>query len=256
MALKIKPILILKTGSTLPDLKRRRGDFEDWITAGLGIPAMHVQVVDVTAEQPLPEPGEVAGAVVGGSHAMVTEKLGWSERTASWLRRAAGMGGPTGFLGVHPDGIPVLGICFGHQLLAYALGGMVGYNPRGLELGTFPVWLKPEAATDPLFRGLPDPLLAQLSHAQTVLRPPPGARMLAENRNDAAQAFVVGERMWGVQFHPEFDAEITRAYIEDEKALLAAEGQDAEWLLNNTQETPEANSLLRRFARFVYREAA
>ena len=52
-------------------------------------------------------------------------------------------------------GLPLFGICYGHQLLAHALGGEVGDNPVGREMGTVGIDLHPEAAHDPLFDGLP-----------------------------------------------------------------------------------------------------
>jgi GMP synthase (glutamine-hydrolysing) len=107
-------ILVIKTGSTLPSLLDRQGDFEDWVIAGLGVPRDQVQVANVQAGDVLPEPDDVAGVVITGSHSMVTDHEPWSERAAAWLRRAV------------VRQTPVLGICYGHQLLAYALGGEVG----------------------------------------------------------------------------------------------------------------------------------
>ena len=138
----------------------------------------------------------VAGVVITGSHDMVTERQPWSEQAAAWLP------------GLVERGIPTLGICYGHQLLAHALGGEVGDNPNGREFGTVTVDLEAEAADDPLLGGLPARLPVQVCHTQSALTLPAGARRLAHGSRDANQAFVVGEAAWGVQFHPEFDAEV------------------------------------------------
>jgi GMP synthase (glutamine-hydrolysing) len=90
-----------------------------------------------------------------------------------------------------------------------------------------------------------------VSHLQSVLRPPPGARLLAVSDLDPVQAFAVGERAWGVQFHPEFDAEIVRAYIRMRRAELAEEGRDPEVLLASCADTPWGGHLLRRFAQIA-----
>ncbi len=119
-----KPILIIKTGSTYPSLAKHKGDFEDWILAGLGIDPARAQIVDVTRGAALPEPAALSGVVITGSHAMVTEKRPWSERAAVWLKGAV------------EAQTPVLGICYGHQLLAHAFGGQVADNPRGRDIGT------------------------------------------------------------------------------------------------------------------------
>jgi GMP synthase (glutamine-hydrolysing) len=231
----LKRFLIIKTGSTLPELYNNKGDFEDWIKTGLGEICL-VQVVNVEKGAVLPPIAQVSGAVVTGSHCMVTEHLPWSETTAGWLAQA-----------VH-EGIPVLGICYGHQLLAYALGSDVGDNPRGSEYGTTAIHLLPTAENDPLLGGPTNEFMAQVCHKQTVLRLPPGAILLAKSNKDECQAFVLG-KAWGVQFHPEFDAETMRFYIQTYREALQDEGQDAEALISDVRETPIGATVLGKFAR-------
>lgn len=229
-----KPILIIKAGSTLPEYGAQKGDFEDWISAGLG-DEHPVQTIDVTKSDTLPDAGQFAAAVITGSHCMVTDHLPWSEAVARWLSQAVS------------QGLPVLGICYGHQLLAYTLGGEVGNNPRGSEYGTTMVHLHPSSHEDPLFSQMPDKFPAQVCHKQTVLRLPPGAVLLAYSSKDDYQAFVVGNA-WGIQFHPEFNAEVMRFYIRQFRQALLDEGQDAEALLKQVSETPVSAALLGKFA--------
>jgi GMP synthase (glutamine-hydrolysing) len=167
---------------------------------------------------------------------MVSAREPWSERSAGWLREAVAAG------------TPVLGICYGHQLLAHALGGRVGPNPRGREIGTIELRLDPAARSDPLLGALPARCRAQATHVESVLELPPGARALASSPGDPVQAFAAGPAAWGVQFHPEFDAEVMRAYLEERRELLAGEGIDAAGLLRRVEETPQAAGLLGRFA--------
>lgn len=202
----------------------------------MGVNGDETLVVDVVKGGPLPAYDAVAGVVVTGSHSMVTEHLDWSERTAQWLAGAAA------------QQVPTLGICYGHQLLAYALGGEVGDNPHGREYGTVEVRLAEAASQDKLLGGLPDPLKVQVCHTQSVLRLPQGAMRLAWGARDENQAFRVGERVWGVQFHPEFDADVVRSYIHHMRPLLAAEGQDPGALVDGTVETPAGGEILKRFA--------
>jgi GMP synthase (glutamine-hydrolysing) len=232
-------IQIIKVGSTLPALQARKGDFEDWILAGMQVPPPRVATVNVLAGEPLPGYHATAGIVVTGSHDFVTEHHDWSERTAVWLRGAVARE------------IPTLGICYGHQLLAYALGGKVDDNPTGREYGTLPVHLEREARTDPLLGGFSNPIHVQLCHSQAVVRLPPGARGLATSDRDRHQAFVVDPNAWGVQFHPEFDAEVVRTYIGHHTAALRAEGQEPEKLLESTVDTPYGGQILERFAALV-----
>jgi len=227
-------MLIVKTGTALTALVDPDGDFEDWVARGL---ERRVQVCSVFQGDVLPPARETGGVVVTGSAAMVSHREAWSEQTAAWLR------------GVVEEGVPVLGICFGHQLLAHALGGRVGPNPRGREIGTISIALADGAIDDPLFAGLPARIDVHATHLESVLELPPGARSLASSTLDPNHAFrVPGRPAWGVQFHPEFSASITRDYIEVRRDDLQAEGADLEGLLGKVRETRWGGDILARFA--------
>jgi GMP synthase (glutamine-hydrolysing) len=229
-------MLIVKTGTTLPEIAGRLGDFEDWIREGLG-PGVAVEVCRVDRGEPLPPARRVAGVVVTGSSAMVSAREPWSEATAAWLADAVGRR------------TPVLGVCFGHQLLAHALGGEVGPNPRGREIGTVAVRLTEAAEDDPLLGGAGAEVAVQATHQEAVLELPRDAVLLGSSALDPHQAFRVGGAdAWGVQFHPEFSAEVTLGYIRARAGELAGEGLDAGRLLAEVRETPRAREVLRRFA--------
>lgn len=230
------PFLILQTGTPVASM-RRHGSFAHWIRVAAGLEPDATVVVDVEHGDALPLRAGFAGVIVTGSAAMVTERRDWSERSAAWLAEAA------------QAGLPLLGICYGHQLIAHALGGEVGDNPRGREMGTVMVELLPDAATDPLLAGLPGRFAAQTTHLQSVLRPPPGATVLARSAQDACQAYRWGTCVWGVQFHPEFSTLHMRGYIRARRAALAQEGCDARRLEAEVHATPVARRVLRRFVR-------
>jgi GMP synthase (glutamine-hydrolysing) len=228
-------MLIVKTGTTLPAIAERRGDFEAWIAPVVGWPEEEVRVAPVYEGAPLPGPAEPGGVIVTGSAAMVSDKEPWSETTARWLAAAVAAG------------TPVLGICYGHQLLAHACGGRVGPNPRGREIGTVEVEFAPEAAGDALLGPLGRHQRFHTSHLESVLDLPDGATRLATTRLDPNHAFALGPRAWGVQFHPEFDADIMRGYLEGRRPQVEAEHLDVDALLAAVEETPEAPRLLHRF---------
>ena len=231
------PFLILETGTPVAAL-RRHGGFPHWIRVAAGLHRDEAVVVDVREDAPPSREG-FAGVIVTGSAAMVTESHAWSHAAGDWLKAAANAG------------FPVLGICYGHQLLAHALGGQVGDNPAGREMGTVRVALTAEAATDPLFNGLPPVVAAQVTHLQTVLAPPPGATVLAASDQDACMAFRGGERAWGVQFHPEFSATHMRGYVHARASALRDEGRDVDALCRTIRATPVARSVLHRFIRLA-----
>lgn len=228
-------IAILKVGSTYPAIAEAHGDFEQWIARGLGLAEASLRVVDIVNGEAPPALGDMRGVIVTGSPAMVTERQPWSERTAAWLADA-----------VTRD-TPVLGICYGHQLLAHALGGEVDNNPLGRQIGTVDVTLSDVASKDRLFHVLRPISHLPVSHLQSVTRLPQGARLLATSPRDPHHAFAYGDAAWGVQFHPEFNAEITRAYIREREATVKHEGLDPAALIAQATDTDDGMRLLRQF---------
>ncbi|HEX7481209.1 MAG TPA: glutamine amidotransferase [Polyangiales bacterium] len=232
-------LVVIKVGTTVAAVAAKRRDFEVWIACGAGLQQNEVQVVEVFRGDPLPDPQSVPGVVVTGSQSMVTDRAEWSERTAEWLRRCVELGKP------------VLGICYGHQLLAHALGGEVRDNPRGREIGTTDVTLNAAAKNDPLFGRFADVLHVPVCHMQSVTKLPAGAQLLGQTSLDPHHVFRVGECAWGVQFHPEFDANIVRGYIDARREQIVAEGLDADALWNSATDTADGSFVLRRFAQVV-----
>lgn len=232
-------LAIIEAGRTFPRLAVRLGDFSDWMIAGLEIERRRLRVLPAFSGGELPSPSTLSGVVITGSHAMVTDCCPWMRHLAGWLKEAVARS------------VPVLGICFGHQVLAHALGGVVAYHPQGREVGTVKVCLKEGAGDDPLFAGIPKIFPAQVFHAQSVLKVPPGSRVLASSDFEPHQAVAYGTCAWGLQFHPEFDAGIMRSYIAAKAGTLLSEGHDVGRLLAGVQDTPVSAGLLAGFAKFV-----
>ncbi len=242
--MKPKPdpqFLIIETGQPVASL-RRHGRFPHWIRVAAGLRADQATFVNVEAGETLPDQdhpdhGRFTGVVITGSSAMVTDRHAWSERSADWLRTA-----------VEAE-MPILGICYGHQLLAHALGGEVDYNPSGREMGTVSVDVHPQAGDDPLFAPLPARFAVQVSHLQSVLRPPAGATVLARSDQDDCQAFRWRHHAWGLQFHPEFSVGHMRGYVHARRDALQLEGHCHQRLARSVKPTPHARGVLRRFTR-------
>lgn len=211
---------------------------------GLGLPAEHTRVLDVQQDGALPDYDALSAVVITGSHTMVTEQRPWSERLAAWLP------------GLIARRIPTLGICYGHQLLAYALGGKVADNPHGPEYGAVALILHPATQAAPLLGGLPEPVLAQMSHFQSVLALPDGAIPLAASAKDPHQAFIIAGCVWGVQFHPEFDREIVATYIREFATELQQRGVNPDAQLAGCADTPHGTRILARFGQLAARSMA
>lgn len=231
----MRPLLLIQTGEAPESILPRFGGFADWFRAAMRLEPAQMSVVRVDEEDVLPDPHDVAGAVITGSAAMVTDCAAWSERAAIWIRDAMGMA------------LPLFGVCYGHQLMAHALGGRVGWLPAGREIGTQGMTRnEPVAADWP--DCLPVSFAAHTTHRQSVLEPPAGAEILARSERDPHQLLRYAPRALSTQFHPEFTAAVMRAYIAARADVLGEEGLEPHTLAAGVCETEAARVLLERFA--------
>ena len=123
-------------------------------------------------------------------------------------------------------GVPVLGICLGAQLLAAALGGQVRRGAEGPEIGPGLVAKRDAGAGDPLFRPVPFTPDVVHWHWDEITELPAGATLLASSTRYPNQAFRVGERAWGLQFHVETTPELVRQWAAEDAGPLAEIGYD------------------------------
>ena len=228
----MRRVLILQAGSCDPAVRARCGDFPDWFARRLA-PKVALKVVR-PYETGLPAISGFDAVLVTGSPWSVVEPAPWMDEAGAWLLEVA-------------RARPVLGVCFGHQLLAKALGAEV--ERRGREAGTCEVRLTEAGRRDALFSGCPERLLVQATHEDHVARVPPGATLLAENDFSQVQAFGVGESIRCVQFHPEMDAERSRAYGATRRERYDAQCPGG-WaaVMASIRETPAASRILDNWA--------
>jgi GMP synthase (glutamine-hydrolysing) len=228
-------ILVLRAGDAIPEVAAAHGEYFAWIqrAAGETWPANWSEH-DLRSPLPIPDCTSVSAIIITGSISSVTERAPWMLRAEAYVRDA--LSAET----------PLLGICFGHQLLAQALGGRVDKNPRGREIGTVEVTLLDD---DPMFDGLPTYWAANTTHVDSVLVLPDGAKVVASTALENHAAVAFGNAARGVQFHPEIDQNVMCRYVEVKRPCLIDEGLDPEAILQATSETPQARELLRNFIR-------
>jgi GMP synthase (glutamine-hydrolysing) len=101
--------------------------------------------------------------------------------------------------------LPVLGVCFGHQLIAQMYGGDVQNDPAQGKFGSYEVHLSDEGKRDPLFSALPPSFYAQYWHKDSVTDLPEGATLLATGTTCRFSALRYGDNIYTVQFHPEVE---------------------------------------------------
>lgn len=160
-----------------------------------------VRTVALHAGEPVPEDPTAVGVLVVLGGDMNTDQTDAYPHLVDEVRLLAAC---------VEAGTPVLGLCLGAQLLAEATGGTVAHGEP--EIGYVPVQRTPEGARDPLFGAFPDGAPTFNAHGDHITAGP-DAVVLAFSAATPVHGFRVGPRAWGVQFHPEFDAELCAAYI-------------------------------------------
>lgn len=230
----MKPLVIIKCGYTDKKIQEKIGDFEEWIIEKCGFSRTGYLVVNVKEGDQLPAPSLLAGVIITGSHDNITEQTPWMLNLCDWLKQ------------LPHEQVPVLGICFGHQVLAHALDGNVGYHPNGGEYGLVPVKLDKTSQLQPFFTQLPDEFYVFASHEQTVLKLPKGAVSFGFNQHDTNHFVQFAPKIWGCQFHPEFNQLVSDHYAT--QAGLKIENQPPKYV----EAEKIGRQILHDFARFCF----
>lgn len=197
------------------------------------LPAETVHV-HVPGEGPFPDPAGYSHVLHSGSAWSICSDAPFQDDAEALVRRAAELGRPQ------------MGICYGHQMLARALLGReaVRRNPGGCEAGWLEVRWSPYAAR---LAGIPRVTRVFQFHYDEVIVLPRGSMILAWNAACLVQSFVCpGLRLFGTQFHPEFDRASGNAQYLRERAKLASAGLDADSIIAGGPE-PDADGSFFRF---------
>lgn len=149
------------------------------------------------------------GVIISGSQSSVyDEDRPWIHPLSRWVEDAIA------------GDLPILGVCWGHQLLAQVLGGTV--RGGSYELGYVEVT---QEVDDPIWNGLPNPFTVFATHSDHVVALPEDATLLASNET-GVQAFRY-EQVYATQFHPEYDRQTAEAMIDAKNTLSQEEKEEA-----------------------------
>lgn len=199
-------VVLLQTDNVLPQFTGEHGDYPDMFRSVLAAPDMDVEVVDV--RETVPARGAGDGYVITGSRHSVYDDLPWIQRLAGFLRDEIACGRK------------VVGICFGHQLLAHCFGGEVKPAPVGWEVGVKDTticetadWMSPPARRIHLIS----------SHKDQVAQLPEGAVVTATSANCPVAGFQMGRNVITFQGHPEFRPDYSRALMEYRREVIGEE---------------------------------
>lgn len=234
-----KIIAILQVGQAIEPVFDKYGDFDDWFIKGMEIDKSLTQTYRVFEDSSFPELEKIAGIIITGSGSMVTQELDWSEETIRWLQP---------FLDLT---VPVLGVCYGHQMLAKLLGGKVGWNPNGREIGQVDLCITQDVQQDPLFKTILQDNKVGIkflaTHQQSVINLPNDVTLLGTTGLDPNHCFRYKDHMWGVQFHPEFSEDVIKGYINARADDIVSEGLDPNQLIQNIEPSNSGTLLLQAF---------
>jgi GMP synthase (glutamine-hydrolysing) len=197
-------ILLVELGTPVAPVLAERGPYRYWFSALCEPFDADVQAWDAQNESHPPD-GEWDAILLTGSASSVHEEAPWSVNAGRWAAAQV------------QRGLPVLGVCYGHQLLAHSLGGRSGPNPAGLDYGVQTVQAR---QSDLLFTGMEKDFEVLQVHGDTVLELPPGSHSLASSAMTAHEVIAFSPKARGVQFHPEFDDATVRIVLDVRAELL------------------------------------
>jgi GMP synthase-like glutamine amidotransferase len=150
------------------------------------------------------------GIVITGSPASVNDDKPWIARLKGLVRER------------HERRGAMLGICFGHQAIASALGGRVAHSPQGLRVGTVttrldrrPDWMQPPQ----------DELTLYAAHDEQVVELPAGAQRLGGDAGCENGCYAIGRHVFALQYHPEFSQHFMTDLLDAYGAKLSSEAQ-------------------------------
>ena len=205
-----KPLRVglVQCGYVHADLVSEFGDYPDVFAALLAPFDLELITYDVQHDALPAGPTECDAWIVSGSADSTYDELPWIAPVEQFVRDL-----------VLAD-VPLVAICFGHQLLAQALGGRVAKCDDGWGVGVHEYQLtQPETCT-----GAPSSGAVRLiaSHQDQVTQLPPGAVVTATTAHCPFAAYTIGPRVLAIQPHPEFGAGLSRGLIEARRERIGA----------------------------------
>lgn len=183
------------------------------------------------------------GIIISGSVHSVYEELDWMQNLEQAIQMA------------HKNETPVLGVCFGHQIIASALGGKVELMPNMREFGNFPIYLTNHAQEHPYLADFPSGTHTTLSHKDQVTELPPNSTHYGFSLLTQNQIFECGS-CFGVQFHPEYHLTHLKLLSQRRKQLFLDEklyhsSEHLEQIVSTFHMTPESRKIIVNFLKTV-----
>lgn len=193
-------ITIIETGLVSPQFCERHGSYPQMFQRMVAAadPSVACNVVSVATGEALPDPATLDAILITGSAAGVYDDVAWIAPLEAFVRAA------------HDRHVPMVGVCFGHQLIAQALGGTVRKSEKGWGIGRHVYQVLPENG---VVEG--DTVAIACSHQDQVIEPPNDAlTILSSEFTPHAGLLYANGATLTVQPHPEFDVEFAQVCCE------------------------------------------
>ena len=183
-------VTIIETGLVSPRNRERHGSYPQMFEQMIGAADSSVtfDTVSIPVGEALPDVAGLEAILITGSTAGVYDNFDWNAPLEDFVRAA------------HEKKVPMVGVCFGHQLIAQALGGVVRKSEKGWGLGRHVYDVAPGNG---IVEG--ERIALAASHQDQVITPPAGARaILSSDFAEHAGLLYPGGTTLSVQPHPEF----------------------------------------------------
>ncbi len=193
-------LLIISAGPGLDEIKSIYGHAIDWINSIINDNSVSISTCDIYDNSNFDETFYDAWIITGSAYSVLD-----SDKWISILKEKIKF--------AFNNQIPILGICFGHQIISQALGGEVKKNHLGWELGSNKIQFNEKGISIKIFKNIDRNDNFYFSHEDVVVNLPDSAVKLASNEM-GLQSYVINDLIYGVQFHPEFTKNIIQKYVD------------------------------------------
>lgn len=220
-------IALLQCDHVAEELRPKHGDIPDLFSKLFrrAAPEVALDVFNVFKGEYPPETNPYDGFISSGSRYSVYEEQPWILRFREFVRK------------LYAQEKKFVGICFGHQMMAEALGGKCEKSDRGWGVGVKEVVIRKKM---PWMQPALDSYRLIVSHADQITKVPENGRVLGGNAHCPCSIYMVGENFLGIQAHPEFSADFEKDILEVRRDRIGQAAIDAA-LPTLTEKTDEAD---------------
>lgn len=224
-------VAVLQCGEAIESAREEFGDYDDMCKAMVGLRPDQAKTYRVFDNQ-FPQVSDYEVFIVTGSKFGVYEPHAWIPPLESLIRE------------IKQAGKKMVGVCFGHQIIAQALGGQVAKSDKGLGVGLMSYQLQSNQET-------PRDISLYVWHQDQVLQAPDGAEVIASSEFCPVAALKYGEDILTFQAHPEFSEGYERALLTERRGVTLSE-ELADAGLSSLAQSSDSGQIQKMLTEFAF----